>query len=170
MLTKDYSLEVIFKFLDKDKSDGINIVELTKGLKELLNEEECRLLFLAVDKDQSGEISYNEIITECARINCAYVLFKIKQLMDSSKDTKPEKIFDMFDRNSSGIMEVQEFNEMLNYLYEGVGKLEVDSLFKHFDTTGTGKLSKAEFKKALEQKITLENKLQPSLHELLTPL
>src|SRR5438132_1112281 len=59
---------------------------------------------------------------------------------------------------------------MLNYLYEGVGKLEVDSLFKHFDTTGTGKLTKPEFKKSLEQKITLENKLQPSLHELLTPL
>ena len=39
---------------------------------------------------------------------------------------------------------------MLNYLYEGVGKLEVDSLFKHFDTTGTGKLKKADFKKALE--------------------
>lgn len=170
MLSKDYSLEVIFKFLDKDKSDGISIVELTRGLKDVLNEEECRILFAAVDKDHSGEISYNEIITECARINCAYVLFKIKQLMDTSKDYKPDKIFDMFDRDHSGVMEIREFNDMLNYLYEGVGKLEVDSLFKHFDTTGTGKLTKADFKKSLEQKITLENKLQSSLHELLTPL
>ena len=45
MLSKDYSLEVIFKFLDKDKSNGINIVELTKGLKDVLNEVECRILF-----------------------------------------------------------------------------------------------------------------------------
>lgn len=45
MLKHDYSLEVIFKFLDKDKSDGINIAELTRGLKEVLNEEECRILF-----------------------------------------------------------------------------------------------------------------------------
>jgi hypothetical protein len=45
MLSKDYSLEVIFKFLDKDKSDGINIVELTKGLNNVLNDEECRILF-----------------------------------------------------------------------------------------------------------------------------
>jgi hypothetical protein len=38
MLKKDYSLEVIFRFLDKDKSNGINIIELTKGLKDLLDE------------------------------------------------------------------------------------------------------------------------------------
>lgn len=43
-------------------------------------------------------------------------------------------------------MEVHEFNEMLNFLYEGVGKLEVDSLFKHFDIKGKGKLSKEDFK------------------------
>lgn len=59
---------------------------------------------------------------------------------------------------------------MLNYAYEGVGKLEVDSLFKHFDSTGTGKLSKEDFKKALTQPIKLENKMEPSIHELLTPL
>ena len=70
--------------------------------------------------------------------------------MDSSKEYGPEKIFDMFDRNRSGIMEVQEFNEMLNYLYEGVGKLEVDSLFKHFDTSGTGRVKKTDFKRSLD--------------------
>ena len=39
LLKNDYSLEVVFKFLDKDKSDGITIEELTKGLKDVLNEK-----------------------------------------------------------------------------------------------------------------------------------
>jgi Ca2+-binding EF-hand superfamily protein len=77
----DYSLEVMFKFLDKDKSDGINIVELTKGLKDLLSEQECRILFVAVDKDHSGEISYVELINECSKINCGYVLQKMKNTL-----------------------------------------------------------------------------------------
>jgi Ca2+-binding EF-hand superfamily protein len=47
-------------------------------------------------------------------------------------------------------MEIHEFNEMLNYLYgDRVGKLEVDSLFKHFDVSGTGKINKEDFKRQL---------------------
>jgi Ca2+-binding EF-hand superfamily protein len=39
---------------------------------------------------------------------------------------------------------------MLNFLYgESVGKLEIDSLFKHFDSSGTGKINKEDFKRQL---------------------
>lgn len=69
MLTKDYDLEVIFKYLDKDKSKGVDLKELTNGL-DFLNAEECRILFEAIDKDRSGEITYNEVVTECSKINC----------------------------------------------------------------------------------------------------
>jgi hypothetical protein len=54
LLTHDYSLEDKFKFIDKDKSDGVSIQELTKGFDKILSAEECRILFLAVDKDESG--------------------------------------------------------------------------------------------------------------------
>lgn len=67
-------------------------------------------------------------------------------------------------------MEIQEFNDLLNFLYANVGKLEVDSLFKHFDVSGRGRLTKQEFASALTKPVALENKLEPSLHELLTPL
>ena len=70
-----------------------------------------------VDKDKSGEISYNEIITECSQVNCAYVLFKIQQWFEKNKSYTHEKIFDMFDRNGSKSMSVHEFNEMLNFIY-----------------------------------------------------
>jgi hypothetical protein len=67
-------------------------------------------------------------------------------------------------------MEVTEFNEMINSLYDNVGRVEVDSLFKHFDTKGQGRISKEDFKKALNTDLSLENKLIPSLHEIMTPL
>jgi hypothetical protein len=41
-------LDTIFSYLDKDKSRGITIVELTAGLsgtKKILTDEECRILF-----------------------------------------------------------------------------------------------------------------------------
>ena len=171
IMKHDYSLEVIFKFLDKDKSNDVSIEELTRGLKELLTAEECRILFLAVDKDHSGGISYDEIITECSKINCGYVLSKMKSVLQGSKDMTPEKVFDLYDRDRSNKMEITEFNEMLNYLYEGgINKVEVDSLFKHFDSRGVGYITKEDFKKALTQPISLENKIETSLHDLLAPL
>jgi Ca2+-binding EF-hand superfamily protein len=66
----DLSVEEFFRFLDKDKSAGISIQELTKGTKDIFNEEEARIFFLAVDNDNSGEISFIEIISTCSRINC----------------------------------------------------------------------------------------------------
>ena len=49
-------------------------------------------------------------------------------------------------------------------------KYEVDALFKHFDTKGMGRITLEEFKKALQTPMTLENKLQLTLHDLITPL
>lgn len=40
----------------------------------ILTEDEVRYLFLAVDVDKSGEITQEELIQECSKIHCAYVL------------------------------------------------------------------------------------------------
>jgi len=51
-------------------------------------------------------------------------------------------------------MEITEFNEVIKLLYEsGVKKVEVDSLFRHFDSKGVGYITKDDFQKALTQKI-----------------
>lgn len=51
--------------MDKDKSKGISIGELTKGLSKVLSSDECRVLFDAADKDKSNEVTYEELIGEC---------------------------------------------------------------------------------------------------------
>lgn len=165
----DLSVEEFFRFLDKNKSAGINIEELSRGTKDLFTEEEARIFFLEVDKDKSGEISYSEIISECSRINCQYVLGKIKRVIEDGKKD-PGHVFDTFDSNKSNQMEITEFNELVNYLYANVSKDEIDSLFKHFDLKGQGRISKDDFKKALYMDLSLENKLIPSLHDIMTPL
>lgn len=74
-LTKnDLSLHALFSFLDKDKSKGINIAELTRGMKDILTDDECLVMFMVIDKDNSNEITPDELITECSKIHCAYVL------------------------------------------------------------------------------------------------
>ena len=107
MLQKDYSLDVIFRYLDKDNSKGVSLPELQKGI-DFLSNEECKVLFEAIDKDRSGEITLNEIVTECSKINCAYVLFKIQEFLKKQKrkPKTPEELFEMFDTNQSGEMEI----------------------------------------------------------------
>lgn len=170
LIKSDLSLEQLFRYLDKDKSKGITIQELTRGLNSILTDEEVRILFIAVDKDQSNEITYEELITECAKIHCGYVLQKIKGAIESGKSMSIDKVFDTLDSNKNGDMEITEFNEMLHLLYDNVDKFEVDELFKHFDSKGFGKITKEDFKKALNQPLLLENKLHISLHDFMTPL
>ncbi len=49
------------------------------------------MLFLAVDKDDSGEISYDELVTECSKINSGYVLKQMKKVLEGTKGPEGTK-------------------------------------------------------------------------------
>lgn len=101
MMKHDLSIEVLFKFMDKDGSDDITIEELTRNSTAILNDNDCRILFDAVDADKSGKLSYAEIINELAKLNSAYALKKINETLTSCKTTV-ESVFSTFDRNKNG--------------------------------------------------------------------
>ena len=61
-----------------------------------------------------------------------------------------DKVFATVDENNSNSMEVIEFNEMISACYQELKKHEIDTLFKHFDKKGLGKITKEEFKKGLQ--------------------
>lgn len=170
MMKHDYSIEVIFKFLDKNNSDGVSIQELTAGLKPILTEEESRVFFDAVDADKSGELSYNEIINECSKINCAYALKKINDILKASKEQTPDSVFKLFDSSRNDSIDILEFNDMMNFLYDKINKYEVDCLFRHFDVKGMGHISKEDFKKALITPLSFDNKIETTVNELISPL
>ena len=142
------SLEQLFAFIDKDKSKQLSMKELTLGLKSVLTDEEIVLLFQAVDRDQSNEISYDELMGACGRIHCGYVMDKVKRAIDRG-DLSVDKVFQTVDSDGNGAIDIVEFNEMISLLYDKVGKTEVDELFKHVDKRGTGKVTLEDLKKAL---------------------
>lgn len=73
------------------------------------------------------------------------------------------------DDNNNGEMNIVEFNNLISLIYDDVGKVEVDELFKHFDKKGLGSITKQDFTAALNQSIKLENTLKSSLHDIMTP-
>jgi len=166
-------LGTVFKYLDKDKSDGIDIHELSKGLDKILNPDECRTLFMAADKDNSNEVSYDELINECQKIHCAYVMEQMKEVVETSiKEQNLDliQIFNSFDRDSSNKMEINEFNEMIKFLYEARDKYEIDCLFRHCDSKGVGYITRDDFKNALYTPFNFDSKIMTTVHELMAPL
>ncbi len=125
---------------------------------------------MAADHDNNKDITQDELITECSKIHCAYVLKKLRSAIENAKGQTVDSVFHTLDNNGDNQMSVTEFNEMISMLYQTVDKYEVDTLFKHFDKKGRGRITLQEFKDALYKQLSLQNDLQISLHDLLTPL
>lgn len=107
---------------------------------------------MAIDKDNSGTLTYEEIIQECSKIHCGYVLQKVKNAIEADTTggaKRVDEVFKTVDNDRSGEIDIIEFNEMLHLLYDKVDKVEVDELFKHFDSRGLGKITIEDFRKAL---------------------
>eukprot|EP00347_Sterkiella_histriomuscorum_P001912 403370193 len=169
LLQANTGLQELFTFIDKDKSNSLSIGELTTKMKGILNDDESLALFQAVDQDQSNEITRDELISECSKIHCSYVLQKLRNAIETGKMTY-EKVFEAVDDDGNNTMEVHEFNQAVNLLFQNVEKYEIDALFKHFDVQGVGRITKEEFKRALTRPMSLEHKLTFILHDFLTPL
>lgn len=95
----------------------------------------------------------------------------MKKVLEGTKGMTVDEVFDMCDRDRSNKMEITEFNDVVKQLYSSsVNKVEIDSLFRHFDSKGIGYISKDDFKKALTEKIALENTISTTLQEIMSPL
>jgi len=129
----DLSLQDFFRYADKDKSKGISIVELTKAMVGVLTEEECRILFLAADKDNSGDITPEELIRECSSIHQNYVFEKIRKALEKTKGLDSKSVMDKLKVRSDGTLDIVEFNEIINMLYGHMEKYEVDALLMQAD-------------------------------------
>jgi Ca2+-binding EF-hand superfamily protein len=78
LIKYDYSLEHLFSFIDKDKSQTVTIAEFTRGLQEVLSDSECRTLFDSIDWDHNQMLTYEELVNGCSKIYASYVLHKMR--------------------------------------------------------------------------------------------
>ncbi len=96
MVKHDLSLEHLFAFIDKDRSQSISIEELTKGLQNILTPDECLALFMSIDKDGNKNLSYEELVIGCNKIHASYILFKLKQAIQGGGKSSNLSIDEVF--------------------------------------------------------------------------
>lgn len=175
----DLSLGMLFAYMDKDSSGGMTLQEMQeRGLGKILAPDELRLIFNTVDRDRSGEISQEELITELSLINCQFVLKKLKKTIEGAAGalkggkTPYDEVFDTVDTNKSlkDVLTINEFNDLITMYESNVPKYEVDSLFRHFDKNGDGRITRQNFIKAFTEPLSLDNGVKSTASDIFLPL
>ena len=82
-------------------------------MKTFLNDTEATQLFKAIDHDNSQSLTVDEISTELASITAAQILDKVKATAKANNYEAAE-IFEVYDMDKSGTMEINEFKEFIN--------------------------------------------------------
>ena len=134
-------LREIFTNFDKNKDGHISLEELKNGLEKLkcqeIDNKEIEKIFLSLDTDKNGQIGYTEflasIISERTYLNeeRLYEAFINLDKDHSGKITKEEikkviiknnandnclnKVFEKVDKNGDGVIDYNEFLDMMGY-------------------------------------------------------
>ena len=89
----------MFKILDDDKSNTLNLYELSKCINEYrlgFSKEECQILFNRSDRDRNGSIDYDEFLRF------------IKGKMNNFRTNLVKKVYATFDRNHDGQVDIND--------------------------------------------------------------
>ena len=135
------NLREIFTSFDKNKDGHISLEELKNGLEKLngkeIDNQEIEKIFLSLDTDKNGQIGYTEflasIINERTYLNeeRLYEAFvnldkngsgkiskdEIKTVImkNNANDNCVEKIIEKVDKNGDGVIDYNEFLDMMGY-------------------------------------------------------
>lgn len=159
-------LKTFFTFLDKDRSKDISLQELQTRMAKYLTASEAETLFRAIDIDKSQSITQEEFLQELSLVNCQFILQSLK---DRLKEVGGfEKTYDMY-VGGNGRMEANEFAKVIDS-GDDLDKLEVDSVFRHFDTASKGYITKEEFVRAFESPFSLDSSIRIYEKDIIVPM
>mmetsp|Transcript_27861 Transcript_27861/g.37221 ORF Transcript_27861/g.37221 Transcript_27861/m.37221 type:complete len:130 (+) Transcript_27861:1382-1771(+) len=113
VVRKGYSLNELVAIMDRNGDKEISLAEFMKETKTFLEESEAVELFKAIDNDNTGTLTADEITIELASIRASLILNKIKESAASS-NLSPQELFETYDNDRSGKMEVNEFGQFLD--------------------------------------------------------
>ena len=110
-----------------------------KSLGAHLDAEELHLLFLEMDVDEDGRISFDEFCDVMAT----------NQQEEESDANVGNAIFNMIDHDGSGHIETSELKVLLRRFE--LGEEEIDNAVALFDFDHSGDISKKEFCETIER-------------------
>jgi len=132
------SLRDAFSLFDKDGDGTITINELGDVMKSLgLNpsQEELRRMMREVDTDRNGTIDFNEFLTMMAAHSSA----------GSDGLDELRAAFNMFDKDGSGQISIQELKQVMHSLGERLTDRELEEMIHEADNNGDGEINFEEF-------------------------
>lgn len=127
-------------------------------------------MFKAIDADNSGKISLDEIIAELSSIHAALQIEKLNEIVVQNKK-KAADFIRTYDNNNSGKIEITEFSEMINDNCETQSATTIDLIFRFVDRQNKGFVTPDDLDKALNRKddlLTAQMNLSPT--DLFLPL
>ena len=134
-------LQELFNAYDADGSGELSppeVKELLQTMGTNLDDEELTKLIRVMDADKSGEISLMEL--------ASVMLNKKKLNASQTKLTEVgKKLFDMFDKEGDGTINVQEMVECFSKMGKNWDMEQVHMFFDLIDQDGSGEVDRAEF-------------------------
>ncbi|XP_004070337.4 troponin C, skeletal muscle [Oryzias latipes] len=134
-----------FDMFDTDGGGDISTKELGTVMRMLgqnPSREELDAIIEEVDEDGSGTIDFEE-----------FLVMMVQQLKEDQAGKSEEELsecFRIFDKNSDGFVDREEFGDILHMTGEAVTEEDIDEMFGEADSNKDGKLDFDEFLKMME--------------------
>jgi len=134
-----------FKTYDRNGDGKIDRAELAKALTHYrldFSEEEVEVIFREGDKDNDGEIDYEEFMALMCP-DASVIVSKFRDTYKSLGDVKAA--FKKFDKNRDGALSRSEIARMMFSTGHSYTDIEVDAIMNLGDTDGDGEIDLEEF-------------------------
>lgn len=87
VVRKGFSIIELVAVLDRNGDKEISLAEFIQETKTFLDDPEAVSLFKAIDHDNSGSLTPDEIVVELASVSASIILSKVKEATISNKMT-----------------------------------------------------------------------------------
>ena len=87
VVRKGFSIIELVAVLDRNGDKEISLAEFIQETKTFLDDPEAVSLFKAIDYDNSGSLTPDEIVVELASVSASIILSKVKEATISNKMT-----------------------------------------------------------------------------------
>ncbi len=147
MISKEEKAKEVFERYDCDGSGTITLSEFQKILPDLgihLSLPKSIEYFRLCDENNNGEIDFEEF-------KAALYVCDSEELNPSGFNPgsllRPQDAFDMFDKDSSGRLDEDEFHFVMKFLGIDVDEQTHEKMFNKYDRDKSGFIEYSEFKK-----------------------